>query len=457
MLWSLALVAGAAGAVALGSAAARPSSSQAVFVQGTLTYVWHGDPSRGCAAKGLCGVHGSLSVDFDGYGSLSTRGRQGSAELDGASATVRVRRDDPGAQPGECVDIVPTDTFEIGIGRAGGHAGRYSATLGGVPVSSGRCAGPVAGELAKARLPARRLGTHELGFDLHGETPFAAGPFSGALISTVVLRPDTTDQFQSSTSGSSASSTSSGGGGNAGGGKAPPPPRLVEHADIRYRISGATGPLVFGFAGAPDPLCEPFDDCGAAGSLALSLSGYRDTLEVSGSRIVSRRIGRRRALADLRAGRLALGSDQPALYSMPRAVVSETLTRTGGACADAARQPVTLAIGGFMFDGPAGVLRAVLGTPAYQSSEPLRTHCPGPSANDVTGASNPINAGPGSGTIAYGSLALKDLGSRDLTIALSGRGSFVSPGYSGTRAGSLRFSLHLIAAAGGTRRERSGP
>lgn len=449
-LWSAALIAGAAGAVALGSAAARPSSSQDVFVRGAFTYVWHGDRSRGCAAEGLCGVHGSLIVDFTGFGNMASIGRNGSAALNGASATVRVRRDDPGAHPGECVDLVPIESLQIRIARA--RPGRYTATLGDLSASSGRCAGPIAGELRKSRLAASRLRTRELGFDLRGKTSFAAGPFSGELISTVVLAPDTIDQ----SSGTSVSTTS-GGAGPSGAGKAPPPPRrvLVEHADIRYRIAGASGALAFAFSGAADPFCEAFDDCGVSGSLALTLPSYENVVELSGSRTVSRRVGQRRALADLRAGRLALGSDQPALHSMPRAVVSETMTRTGDAgCAGTVRQPIALGIGGFLFEAPAGALRAVLGTEEGQLSDPLRTHCPGPATADVTGASNLAAGGLGLSGLAFGSLAVKDLGSRQLMISLRSRGSFVSPGYSGTRAGSLTFTLRLIRATGGTRRER---
>jgi len=111
---------------------------------------------------------------------------------------------------------------------------------------------------------------------------FVAGPFSGELVSTLVLRPDT--------AGGGSSSTSSG---------APPLPRpakkLVEYVDLRYRVNSLPSTLAMTFQGASEPLCAVVDSCGVTGSLAVSIPRYRDTLSIIESRIVRHRVGPRRA------------------------------------------------------------------------------------------------------------------------------------------------------------------
>jgi hypothetical protein len=428
-------------ALAAGTAP-KPPVNQAVTVTGTLTYTWHGDPSRGCAHEAVCGSHGALIVHFDGYGQLFSTGRTGSADLQSASATVRVRRDDPGMQPGECVDTPSLAGFGIHIART--RPGHYLATLASPGASSGRCAGPLAADLARLRLPASRLRTRALGFDLRGRAVIAAGPFSGELVSTVVLHPDTSEPGGSSTSQTSF---------------APPPPPhpphsvFIEYAKVRYRISGATGALRTSFTGQPEPLCEPLDSCGVVGALSVSLVGYRDTLELEASRVVPHRVGPQTALADLRAGRLVVGLGS-GLFSNPRAAVSETTTRGGAAgCRDTTAPRVVLQISGFLFGVSRGAIPIFFGSPD-QIDDLLRTHCAGPSLADVSGSNGPMGPGIGGGPLALGSLASNALGSKQITISLGQPGSFAGAGYSGTRSGSLRFSLTLLRVASGTRHVR---
>ena len=448
LLWILAFAAAVVGGVALG--AVRSSSQpvdQPVFVRGTLTYAWHGDPARGCAAAGLCGTHGSAIVHFDGFGNLTSRGRDGLIVLDGASATVRVRRDDPSTAPGECVDTTSFDGIGVTLRRVKGRS--YTAIIGG-PVSAGRCAGPLASDTAGLRLAAKRLPGRNLGFDLRGSASFAAGPFSGELISTVMLRPDTADQQGALTGESSSSSSSSGG-------SPPRPPRvrhvLVEFATIRYRMIGATGALQMTFDGAPQPYCVPLDNCGSTGSVSVSVKRFSAGLDVSGVRTVPRRVGRRQAIADLRAGRLRPTS--VGLFSSVDATIAETMVQAGaGTCLDTARSRIQLFVGGPFGPGRAnGSIPAVLGG-VDNGGDPLRTHCPGPSSTDIAGNGGPLGFFSQVPVIAQGSIARDTLGTRQIDVSLAKPGRFDGPAYAGQRGGSLVFSLTLTSVRGGTRRER---
>lgn len=450
LLWILAFAAAVAGGVALG--AVRSSSQpvdQPVFVRGTLTYAWRGDPARVCAQAGLCGAHGSAIVHFDGYGDLTSQGRNGSLLLAGASATVRVRRDDPSAAPGECVDTISVEGIAVTLRRLSGRG--YTAIIGG-PLSAGRCAGPLASDTAGLRLAAKRLPGRNLGFDLRGNASFAAGPFSGELTSTVMLRPDTADQQGTLTGESSSSSSSSSSSGS------PPHPRrvrhvLVEFATIRYRMTGASGALQMTFNGAPQPYCVPLDNCGTTGSVSVSVKRFSAGLEVAGVRVVPRHVGRRQAIADLRAGHLRPTSF--GLSTTVDATIAETIAQAGaGTCLDTARSRIQLFVG-----GPFGTGRSTGSIPAMllgaaDSTDPLRTHCPGPSSTDIAGTRGPLGFFFQAPAIAQGSIARDALGSRQIGVSLAKPGRFDSPAYAGQRSGSLVFSLTLMNVRGGTRRER---
>jgi hypothetical protein len=428
----------ALGGVAVAAlAAARPNPNQPVVVSGTLTYLWRGDVARGCAAAGVCATYGALSVQFNGTGDLTPAGHHGVLLADLATGVVRVAD-----QSGECIDLVPGDFFAIWLQREAGR--RYTATLEPTSASSGRCAGPLAGDLANIRLPAVRLGTRALGFDLHGGTHFAAGPFSGELVSTLELRPETSGG-QGLGFGSSSSSSSSSG----------PPPRtprpvLVEHADVRYRVTGATSALSTSFVGGPEPFCQPYNDCGTTGTLRLTVTGFRRTLQISASRMVHRRVSQSRALADLRAGRLTIDPSS-GLFSVAAAGVTETIGNGGTySCRDTIAERLPLAVNPFPFGAPRGAIPLLLGRGGgFSGGDPFRTHCPGPTATDITGA---IQPGPGS--LARALIDVRDLGNHEITVPVANAGKFSGLGYSGTRGGALVFRLSLLRAGGGSRRER---
>src|SRR5215475_4083105 len=90
--WKLALVAALLTSFATlpsGASALPEPQNESLSVTGSLTYVWHGDPARGCAREGLCDVQGSVIFQPDGSGDLFSGGPGVNVDLSGTS-TVRV-------------------------------------------------------------------------------------------------------------------------------------------------------------------------------------------------------------------------------------------------------------------------------------------------------------------------------------------------------------------------------
>lgn len=442
LLWAGGTAAAAAGSIALAAVPpARRSVQQPVTISGRLTFAWHGDPARGCAVKGLCGERGSIVVSFNGSGVINGRGGGGQLSVYNASAIARVRRTDPGGAVGACVDA--NFTAGLGISLRLAARGSSTATVDAEPISAGRCAGPLSRDLRAVPIRARRLRGRLLGFDLRGATRFTAGPFSGELISSVVLSPDTRNGYSTSSTGAETS-------------YAPPPPApvrriRVEYAQVTYGIFGATGRLTESFAGSPEPYCESLDACGSHGAVVVTVGGYRGRLTVIGTRQVGRPLSRSRALADLRAGRLGLdGTD---LTGHPGVRIDELLGRAdGGFCHDTIREPLTL-LGDVLAPGVRrGGLPLTLIGPG-PPADPLRTHCPGPGGDEILGGGSFSSPLP-QGALAAGSLPPGELGAPELTVELARPASFTGEGYSGQRTGSLGFVLRRMSVRAGTRVER---
>ena len=230
--------------------------------------------------------------------------------------------------------------------------------------------------------------------------------------------------------------------------------RLVEFVDVRYRVASVPSALETTFAGTSRPLCEELDSCGVSGSEMLSLAGYRATLRVLAVRVIHRRVGRRRALSDFRAGRLRLFDSGLPSRGAVRLRIGEDTARAGVAeCTDA------LVLGGAAFQGPslifdqtrrATITAALVGPslgPEGVLSDALRTHCPGPAGSDILGASK-----YGLPSVASGAIGLAQLLHRRLEVSLSHGGSFRSLGYVGSRHGAVRLSLARLTVRGGTER-----
>lgn len=413
----------------LGVSLAAPAHAWAhefLIASGSLTYTWQGDPARGCAAAGLCGVEGAAIVDTQGQADASSFGGMTNIGLFPTATTVRVLDGESGASD-ECVDLPTNAPANLAIGRE--EHGRLQARVQ-PPISSGRCAGPLAQDLAGLRLAVRKSGGRRPSFDLRGSQSFVAGPFSGTLVSTVVMRPSSSGESQ--TSGSSGSSLG------------PPPPRkqLVEQVTLRYRVSSLPGALETSFSGEPDPFCAALDSCGATGTLGLSLLQPQNELVLSASRTVQTRVSARRAIADLRRGRLRFGAITGVGVGT---VVTESFSGGDGLrCQDSATGGRALVQ--FI---PLGARRGVSATLIEPSgSVALRTHCPGPTDTDVIG--NVFGELDVIGGLATGAVSPADLLRRQTVVSLTNPGGFSGVGYVGSRGGALGLSLALEQIHAGT-------
>lgn len=142
-LWTVSTVAVAVAAAAAGVAlAAGPvhqgTVNEQTLVGGTLTFAWHGDPQRGCAAQGLCGVRGAVTVHLDGFGQLRQGRIRGEIDLVGTSATARVVREDPASATGECIDTVSVQDLQVRLRRRGAGPTQRSSTGPRSPAAAAR-------------------------------------------------------------------------------------------------------------------------------------------------------------------------------------------------------------------------------------------------------------------------------------------------------------------------------
>lgn len=402
---------------------AHALADESLTATGSITYTWQGDPARGCAQAGLCGVRGEMIVQPQGDTSANTF--RGTIDISIFSPMLTVRAAGPG---GVCVDA-PTGPFGSDLivtrRRHGGLMGRIEP-----PLSSSRCAGPTAQDLARVTFRVRRLGGRRPTYDLRGRRRFAAGPFTVTVESTLVLRP--------STGGGSSSS------GSFSSGPASPAEHklFLEQVTLRYRTASLPSALSATFSGETDPFCAALASCGATGSLALSLPRFAHTFVLRVSRVVRTRVSARQAIADLRHGVLSLESGPPVTFGAGLQVdVSETFRGGDGSNCQAAstsRQAELLVNPG----GRRGGAQVVLSDPNIAGL--MRTYCPGPSDSDLFGRSQ---------TVATATLSPAQLLLRHSVLVLSQSGSFTGLGYVGTRGGALLFSLTLEHVRAGTVQE----
>jgi hypothetical protein len=417
------------------SASHRPPRQRQVNAQvlGSLTIAWSGDPARGCAAAGLCGVSGTLQMHF-GNSEVSSSGGPPELMANDESAVARVQTTAPDGSVTACADLVPVQ-FDLAVHRTGDQlAARVPASGAAQTPSSGRCAGPTSGDLTALRLPARRT-AH--GYDFSGRTSFIAGPFAVTAVSGARARI---------TFGGNG-----GGGGITSGGTTSTPVKLrsvlVERAGFTYRVTGFAGTLTTAFAGLAPPQCDPLGACGVAGRLVQSFA-TRGTLRFAGARITAHHVGRDRALADLRQGTMELSD------TFAERVVHETVTemssQTGNLPCSAHSSTVLPATGLRPRRGRDELLLSGA-LPGFGGggSDPFRTPCPGPATADILG--------PNGGRIATATVTAGQLGDRRLSITFRGHGSFDGSAYTGRRSGAVVLGLVLVRSTGGTRRETLFP
>ncbi len=405
-----------------GGGTAFGASTQNGFAPvGSLAYTWKGDPARGCAAQGLCGVRGSIEVVTGGGSSTQSGTRLPPVEISDDASVARVDDVSSGTAQHQCADVVPVDEgFDVRSGAAGRLRAVVDRFAFELP-SAGRCAGPTSADLASVVLPARKLGHR--GYDLSGSDSFGAGPFAVTVVSTIRAL------FVSGSSGFFGPSPPT-----VIPGPAPPQPKpaLQEFAEVEYRIAGITGGLGATFSSLADPLCEPLGACGTAGELRLTLIARRQKLDFYGSRIVGRRVARAQVLTDLRAGRLHLSDNAYAIRLGGE--LTGTLTGADGlSCSDRLARPPTglSSTATRLADRLEFDPRSSSGSPFGLSADPLRTHCAGPGTRDIL---------PGA-ALATASVAVHDIGAPRLTIALSASGQFTGSAYQGARGGSIVLTL----------------
>lgn len=419
------------GAVLVGGLLGAASANAATYgLHGGLRISWQGDPARGCVASGQCGVSGSMFIDSGGgFGSNPLP-----LELSDSAAIVRTRTIGSGGAERDCTDALSVDVAYVLARQSGSVRARLDVNNSLSAPSSGRCPGPIGRDLLAATLPFRRVGRD--GFDLRGRQTFGAGPFRITETSTVeVLRgaPPFSNGLSISV-----------GGGASGPGRPPAVRRVrVEFVEAEYVVSPAAGALNVSFGGGAEPSCEVFGACGLGGELSvtgLHLAVRRVTF-IAEHHVNALR-SPRRALFDLHAGRLPVTSTLGG-GSLLGTVQSSVHPPAGPACADradGAALPLDSSLRG-------GVERVTVDDAASSPNmlgfitDPLRTRCGGPANGDVVG----------SGMLAEGAIPLATLGARRLTLTLRSHGTFVGPGYGGTRGGAVTLTFTRARLQAGSR------
>jgi hypothetical protein len=400
----------------------RTVKDESLIATGSLTYTWNGNPARGCAAVGVCGIHGELVLRPQTSGQSVAPGLGPVSVFLRPSGAARVFREKGGAVIGECVDL-PASSFDMLFFTLPRRGTTTSATIQSPP-SSGRCAGPTGADLARVSVAVRRTG--RLSFNLAGTRSFIAGPFSGKLVSTMRLVPAPI----SSLGGESTTSS-----GSSGPGRPTAVRPLFEFVQLRYRLSAAPSAIETKFSGTSRPACQILDACGTSGSLAFSIQPVR-TLTVIGERQVHGRLSRGQMLNDVRRGRLSLST-----FVVLTGQVSEVFSwPDGSSCRDVAPTPSLI-----LSDGSAGgptagrTIPVTLIANGGPGSNVFRTRCPGPDDADLFGE----NTNGGSQTYAHGSVTTAQLLAKNSAITLSAPSTFNGFGYVGGSTGSIVFHLTL--------------
>jgi len=396
---------------------------------GEITVTWHGDPARGCAAAGVCGLSGSIVLHpdlVDIFGAFRPDGRfyPGEATLYAtAPAVVRTRRADSSSV---CLDLV--DAQGAALSPTEQPGGRYTFDVSTAHsftdgLTTGRCAGPKDKQLEtvfpSGILQAPLKGHRSRLFDLTGRKSFAAGPFSGEMVSTVATRVwpylygDESDD--SSSDGSSRTRTL----------------RLLGIA-FDYRVESMSGSLLTAFNGSARPFCVPFDSCDMSGTSSYSTSITHGDLGVAGLRVLRRgeKATRRSAMRELRTGRLGISGDSVLPEGALAKIASNVRYADGTSCADSGE---TSQLAGLTVAHARRAVHFVLGAEDYERGTLLRSNCQGPVDEDVIGSTT---------TFASGSVPVSALGAKSLDVKLAAAGRFSTGAFTGARSGEI--ALHLV-------------
>lgn len=399
-----------------------------VRAQGSVVVSFHGDLASGCAAAGLCGLHGTLTfrprrgallID-----DLMVKGRRlQRAMLVLLSSTSRTATGWASLAP-PCADTRGDRSSFIELAVDGGTAAVALAgpRADGLSMFAGRCGGPLPADLAGA-LPAQdvavailRQGRRQI--DLGGVHPFAAHGLAGTVSSTVALHLGAPQR--------NAQEPAPGPGARV---------RRLRLLSVHYslvRLSGATRTTFYGRAAAD--ACAPLGSCGSAGSLTV-----RPAPGPAGMTVFVEAPARR-PLRDLRSALgLATGGRVAGLQVFGEASwlndsgsVEQSLAAPGRpACHDA--HPLRagqLELGSVTGGG----LRIAYG-PAILAADSLRTRCPGPTTEELAAPSG----------LAFGALPRAALSRRVLSVRLDHGGHFSGDGYAGTTTADIAVTLRRVS------------
>jgi hypothetical protein len=414
-------------------AGARTTSQpeRSVVVDGSLTYAWHGDPARGCAAAHVCGIAGAIIISGADGGNLTLK-RALPRELDfgGGAATVRVQRVGPDGSVSDCVESL--DEFDLLVAFVRPRAGGARAFV--APMSVSHCATPLVDDLARLKLDARFAASRPASIDLRQRVAFASGPYSGELTSTLTTHPDP--------SGFSSSSSESGPGSSPATHR-----KRFAYVAMRYRATFAGARPEVSYFGGSNGVCVVFDSCGVSGSTTISVPAATFTFRITASRPVRRPLGRARTLADLAAGRLTIDRDLFAGRKLHGAATTLS-TRSGTTDCESTRRglPLTLRVDGYGGGGAGRALDFALND-ASEMNDALRAYCAGPTPADELGSDYAT-------TLLSGVLPLKDLAPPQSSLTIAPARRFHAIPYSGRWEGARVLVLKRIGLRTGTRWER---
>lgn len=389
---------GLLGGVAGGRLVSETSISARVL--GELVVTFHGDPTAGCAAYGLCPYSGTIVVrPRSGQVEVVTYRRHGrvghlvsvilGSPEDESATSARVTRSVAGAPAGTCADA-QSPLFSSLTSSAGGGAVTIRLLARGGLLLQTRCAGPTDGDLSAVSpattISIARLRSGRTALDLGGSAPFAGRGLAGTIDSTLTLelgRPNS--QLPN--------------------GNFPPglKTQRVRTVIEQLHLVRGHGGLTATVRGVSNPIvCGLLDSCGL--SETLGLTGPMRTVS---AQLIATGPARRpyadflAALGLSRTGRArGIGVFGTLDWVQPvRAVVSQA----GNLCTD------TAASGGVAIElDPRGASGGFTDT--------WRTRCPGPSLRN----GQPLLAGP---------LDRSVLGRREFRIVVQGNAQSSDDGY----------------------------
>jgi hypothetical protein len=357
-------------------AGARRFTGIDVEASGKVTIDFHGDQAAGCESRGVCDVGGTVTWRPGRAGSIGVTEGPGRRVLEAQLAFDPVSDDPPltsaqvtgGGSPELCADVRSFELLVLPLRR------QPRGVEIGLPPHSGllatRCAGPldldVLTLLPRVRLSVSALRGRPRRIDLSGERPFAAAGFSGTVRSDVVLR---TGQVEVGTdSPATGSSTPSG-----------PTEREVV---ATYRVERVEGAVHADFAGLADSrLCAPFGACDLAGGVTWQPSASSGRARLSATASARHPATQLRAALGLGPGPARRGIQAYGTVDWNGGGGTVSALVAGGSdsgCSDSAPVPR----GEVYLFFAHGVVHSRLTT---GEGDPLRSRCPGPLSDDVTG------------------------------------------------------------------------